>query len=169
MKKLTTPNGDRPLEWLPFRETPEIPDEQIDHLGIALRKPARLAQSSFHWLRLQLCDEFSGIANVATTAPNRHRCPEFSFVWMRSSSQQLVRFARHCSHPPYYPIEWLFCSLSRSHHPRVMDQADIIPHHSADSASTCQRLLAPPSCAGLRRAITGPRAYLTQHLPMGGC
>ena len=127
------------------------------------------AQSSFHWLRLQLCDEFSGIANVATKAPNRRRCPEFSFVWMRSSSRQLVRFARHGSHLPYYPIEWLFCSLSRSHHSRVMDQADIISHHSADSASTCQRLLAPPSCAGLRRAITGPRAYLTQHLPMGGC
>jgi len=32
----------RPLEWLPFHETPEIPDEQIDHIGIDLRKPALL-------------------------------------------------------------------------------------------------------------------------------
>jgi len=87
------------------------------------------AQSSFHWLRLQLCDEFSGIANVATKAPNRRRCPEFSFIWMRSSSRQLVRFARHGSHLPYYPIEWLFCSLSRSHHSRVIKQisSPIIP------------------------------------------
>jgi hypothetical protein len=56
--------------------------------------------------------------NIATKTPNRHRYSEFSFLWVRSSSQQLLRFARHRSHPPYYSIEWLFCSLSRSHHPR---------------------------------------------------
>ncbi len=56
-----------PLEWLPFREAPEIPNEQIDHLGIDLRKPALLRPAFI----CSACSSAMSFLALPTSQPGR--------------------------------------------------------------------------------------------------